>query len=1347
MKNMARHGFLNIVHLATIILSLFTQSTFALNLRIVDTHDGLSSMFVMSLYQDEMGHIWAGTYNGVSILEGNNSNVMPARGRAFYLLKGNVIEGIQGGRKGHLWFHSNFCLVHWDANRREIQKFSEIYGNYRFAVSPNDEVIAVSQERGLQYYNGRNNSFQPFSISNLKYGDIQAMAIDDNHRWFVMSRNNLYETEIIQANDGTCTFRHIRQHECEDHVRWARIDGEDIFFIDEKDMLYHGTLHDFKPRKLFPVGQFIQKRGKIKSVVHYGNDIVIGFGIDGVLRMHPKQEGTNTEWEETELAVNSGVFDIKYDKRQKILWVATDGEGIKYFADEPYDIRTESFQQLPYTVSTPGRALQKDRNGDLWVATKGDGLLCYVNYNPETGATSQVRNYTTENSPLLHNSVYCMKEGKNGIIWMGSDGKGINYYIPSQRKMGVLDVGGNDVDNIHGLTEIDNELWAAAWGHGVFRIQLQWEGDVPKASSIKQLLYEPGHWELAQFMAVEADGGYIWATGRENGVTRIDRKTLKSKTIHFEEPRLNVINDVVSLNTQKPEGILFATSAGLLMQPRDLTRPFVNLNEGLGIASQPMRSIIYTKNRHIWFCTPHTLVLGNTETANSNQYRIGDGIYVNEFVEGATFYDREEDIKYFGGTGGFVVVSPLREKPKEYTPEIVFHEIVFSTGDMQILPIVGTKPIEIAYNNNYFSIRYDAIDYLNANNYSFEYRLGTNDWIGNGHNRSISFVNQSPGNYDLQVRYRKGNYISPAFELKISVLPPWWQSWFMMLVYVLAILALVAYLIYRYARKQRRRQQYAMQRMNEQHREEVYESKLRFFTNITHEFSTPLTLISGPCQRILDTPGASQAIKDYATLIQNSSIRLNDLIQQLIEFRRIDTGNRVMRITETAVTKRLIDTAISFNLEAEKNHIKYKVNAQPNLTWPTDSNAFTTICINLISNAFKYVEANGDITVRLHTTDDDQLQLIVSNSGPGISQEQIDQMFNRYAILKVLEDTTQSRGFARNGLGLAITQGLIKGLEGTIQVKGEENLTTFTVTLPRQQVSHETLQTGGYVPQHHIEETVMDEESNPSSIDKSRSTILVVDDNREMTWLLNEILQKDYNVVTHTDPETAMGDFRKSRIDLVISDIVMEPFDGIELCRRIKENKLTNHIPVILLSSRQNKDTQVATANVGAEAFVSKPFDVNYLRSVVKNLLKRNQALEDYYNSSLSAFDIVDGKHLHREDKEFMDKMAKVIEANITNPGLTTQLLAKEMGIGLRNIYRRMATFTDLTPKDLIREARLERARILLTKTSMNAEEVCYQAGFGNRGTFYRLFAAKYGCSPGQYHEEQIKKAKDKLKK
>ena len=1333
-----------------ILLSLIPQSVVPITKRTVTSQDGLSSMFVMSLIQDSIGYIWAGTYNGISILEGNNSHVIDLHGRIFSQLNGHVVEGIQYAGLGEMWFHSNFGLTYWKAPESSFKCFPEINSIYSYSVSPHNEVIVASQERGLLYYNARNKQFQPFEFKNLKYIDVLAMNIDGQHLWHVLTRQCMYSVTISEDNEGNIQLKDCKQTNFNQAaIRQASIDGDHYFCIDNEHNLYLGSLNGGQPKRLFQLSRNLQQRGDISAIIRYGKDVAIGFATSGVVLMHNTGNSGSSVWEETPLDIQSGVFDLKYDSRQDILWAATDGEGICYFFNAPTEIRTQTLLNLPFSTSAPVRAIQKDKNGDLWVATKGDGLIRFQNYNPKDGSSTAVVNLNRANSPLLHNSVYCLAEGKNGIIWMGTDGNGVNYYLPGQRKMGTLTFPDLPMYNVHGITEADSRLWVATWGHGAYCIELNWQGDTPVARQVHQLLYDPAHWELGQFLAVQADGHNVWLASRENGITQIEGKNLTTNTIHFNPQRLSAINDVVTLNTQSPQGIICATSAGLILQPRNLGEAHMNLSDSIGIVPEPVRAVIYDKNHDIWFSSPHSLTVFNMQTQTRKDFGFGNEIGVSEFVEGAAFYDSAHDIKYFGGTNGFVVVRPCQGQMPDIHPEVLFHDILLPKGDLLVKSLVDDALLELSYDNNTFTVKYDAIDYINAADYRYEYQLKgvSSDWIPNGHSHSISFSHLHPGRYTLQVRYRKGTYVSPVYELHFRILPPWWLSWPMKLLFWLLILATATGAAYMYVRRQRQRQQHTIDSMNEHHREEVYESKLRFFTNLTHEFSTPLTLISGPCQRILDMNGIPEQVKEYASIIRHSSLRLNNLIQQIIEYRRIDTGNREMHIAEENITDRLAEIITLFTVEAEKSGIIYKAKIQPDIIWPTDTNAFTTIAINLISNAFKYVQDQGEIHAQLCITENDRLQLTVCNSGRGISQEEIERMFNRYIILEDLEDSSQKRGFARNGLGLAIVKGLVERLSGEIDVKGEPNLTTFTVTLPRLEVNTgQTMQSTTYTAIPDIDEAQLRNNEETPRIDPSRATVLVVDDDPEMLWFLKDILQERYNVLSYTDPTEALKASHTTHIDLILSDIIMTPIDGIELCRSIKAQSTTSHVPVILLSSDQSDNTRRATAEAGAELFVSKPFDLEYFRSVVQNQLKRNTVLKEYFNSSLSAFQLVEGKQLHQEEKEMLDRLTKLINDNLENPELSSQFIAKEMGIGLRNIYRKLGNITSLTPKEMIREARLERARQLLVQTSMSMEEVCFKAGFNNRGTFYKLFSTKFGCTPKQYHEQALNEAKEKFK-
>ena len=1324
----------------------------AVNLRSVNSRNGLSSMFVFSLHQDSIGFIWAGTYNGVSILEGYNSSVAETGMSGLRRLSGSIVEEIQDGKEGHIWIHSNFAFCCWNISDGELSQFPEINGSYKFAVSPEDEVVVCSRERGLMYYNKKSDQFTPFSFQNLRYSEILYMHIDNRHRWIVVTHTHTIIVHIKEQEDGSLEFEAESEHAHPmGRLRYAKYNGGDMFYVTEGNQMFTSDLYGKKAQLQLTLSDNLISRGDVSAIVRHKKHFIIGFYSGGAFQLTPTTDGTKEE----SLGVTCGVFDIRRDIRQDIVWMATDGEGIQYYANEDYTLHNELFSQLPFVVSKPVRSLVKDKNGDMLMATKGDGIIIYRQYQPGQ-ATTQIDHYQTSNSPLLHNNIYCLVQSPHGIIWIGSDGNGVNYYDPQTRQFGTLPIGNIPIGNIHDLTEVDNELWLATSGRGVFRLKLAWQDQYPTILESEQMLYDAESFSASQFLSACVMGGKVWFGNRENGLVCIDRKTLKSQRIYFNSMRQDAVNDVVNVTGVPGHGIICSTSGGIFFQP---TKPdgspggdFVNTSDSLAFIAQPIRSTLTVGTNEVWGSAADFLFLSFPKKKSIKRFTNSDMLHVEEFVEGACFYDEATGTKYFGGTNGFVAVSPRLGNSTSFTPPLYFTCIVHSSeGEFNARLFFITKQMQLSHEQNYFSIRFTPIDYVEAEDYIFEYRMksGKEHWTDYGHRREVTFTGLAPGKYTMQVRYRKGAYISPVYEAHFEILPPWWLSWPMVSLYWLIILAAIAYLIYRYIRRQRRRQQYMIERMNEQHREEVYESKLRFFTNITHEFSTPLTLISGPCQRILDMAGINPLIKDYASIIQHSSNRLNELIQQLIEYRRIDTGNRKMQISEINITTRLSEIVSTFTVESEKADIDYKADIQPDLKWPTDANAFTTIAINLISNAFKYVPDHGSIHIDMHETENNQLQLTVSNSGRGISQEQIDRMFNRYIILEDLENSKFARGFARNGLGLAITQGLVKGLNGKIDVEGELNQTTFTVVLPLLEINTETpAPATGYTAVHIAEDDIYPEQPAMAQSDAAnKPNILVVDDDKEMVWFLTDVLREQYNILSFTNPEEAYLAFRQKRIDLVLSDVIMKPFDGIELCRRIKGDHTTSHIPVVLLSSSQSEDMRRITADAGAELFISKPFDLEYFRTIVRNQLKRNTMLKDYFNSTLSAFEVVDGKHLHHEDKVFLDRIYRIVDDNLRNPDLSTQFIAKEVGVGLRNLYRKLEDITDLTPKDMIREARLERARQLLTKTEMSMEEVCYEAGFGNRGTFYKLFAAKFGCTPKQYHDQMIAEAKGKLNK
>ena len=515
------------------------------------------------------------------------------------------------------------------------------------------------------------------------------------------------------------------------------------------------------------------------------------------------------------------------------------------------------------------------------------------------------------------------------------------------------------------------------------------------------------------------------------------------------------------------------------------------------------------------------------------------------------------------------------------------------------------------------------------------------------------------------------------------------------------------------------------------------------FTNITHEFCTPLTLIQGPCEKILTHKETDIYTHRYAKMIQQNVEKLNGLIVELLEFRRVETENKMLSIQPQPVSEKLRDIAESFGDMAENREMNYCLDIAPELTWNTDLSCFNKIAGNLISNAFKYTPDKGNISVTLYTKNE-RLILKIANTGKGITPENLGKIFDRYKILDSVEMNGKN---SRNGLGLAICKNMVTLLEGDINIESTPGeLTTFTVSLPSLPPNGQEVPQTAYeaaspsIPTEEVQELP---EKYTQEFDANKQTVMVIDDDPSMLWFVSEIFTEKYNVLSFNNAQKALDSLEQRQPDLIISDVMMPDIDGLSFTSTIKQHKLWSHIPLILLSALHHEDDQVKGLESGADAYVTKPFNVKYLEKMVYHLIRREENLKEYYSSALSTFTWKEGSCLHKEEQEFLEKMTEVIEKNLANPDLQVELLSKEMGYSSRQFYRKLKPLTDKSPADIIKEYRLSTAERLLVSSNFTIEELMDRTGFTNRSTFYKAFSQRYGMPPRQYCEQQKKNVKE----
>lgn len=512
-------------------------------------------------------------------------------------------------------------------------------------------------------------------------------------------------------------------------------------------------------------------------------------------------------------------------------------------------------------------------------------------------------------------------------------------------------------------------------------------------------------------------------------------------------------------------------------------------------------------------------------------------------------------------------------------------------------------------------------------------------------------------------------------------------------------------------------------------RERIYESKMDFFTDIAHEFCTPLTLISGPCNLILNQKNVDPSVAKYTNVISRNAKRMNSLISDLMDFKQMESGYKQPEIAELNVSDiadRVTD-AFKINVSGIEIVKRYGVD----IVWNSDEKFLTTILVNLVSNAVKYSPDGKSVKVEIYVSDEN-LIIKVINEGKGISREDIDNIFNRFAVL---ENYGKQKGWTQNGLGLAITASMVKLLSGTIGVKSIPGDTTvFTVNLPY--LKTEAMKIAST---YDMNDSIVREFVSPGiqyMHKEGRPTVGIIDDNPEMLWLICDILSDEYNVLQIKDSNEAMEILLKNHTDIILCDIMMERIDGIKLTELLKSDKNISHIPLIIISAIHDIEIQTEAINAGAELYITKPFDNKYLKTTIKRLLNRKEDLKDYFASPLSAYELDMGKLQHAEHRKFLKKIYTIINKNIQNENLSSDLIANELNISTRSLYRKVKEITDKSLLEVIHDGRLLVAENLLLKSKFSINEIVFKSGFSSRTSFYRVFTKKHGYNPKDFVEK-----------
>ena len=1340
------------VFICLCILNLLIYNASAYNLKQIADKEYMSNSSITSLCQDERGLMWIGTCDGLNIYDGQEIEEFKIRDKEDYL-SGNLIDNIVYTGEDIYWIQTYYGLNRLDRRTNAITHYNEFQKLFFMNKDNNGNLFIIQDSNCIYYYHKKEGVFRKINITGIPISDIVDFFIDATNRmWVVMKGyNRCYDIQQEPTSGDITLLPQKTGLIYRTSLIYCFNDAESLYYIDKDYNFYAFHIPTQKNEFIANLEKEIQTRGKVSSIVHYHDSFFVGFLMDGILLLE-KQKNTS-HYRIQPLPVNSGVFCLKKDRFQDIVWIGTDGQGVYLYSNPLYSIKSVVLGNYTEKIERPVRALLQDDERTFWVGTKGNGILKIYDYEVDKNLSDcRAEVLTTSNSALGSNAVYCFARSHRNLLWIGEE-EGLTYYSYREKRIKRLPVriGNEEFKYIHDIYETaDSELWLASVGMGVVRARIAGTPDNPLIVDAQRYIINDGELGSNYFFTIYAENEANLLFGNKGyGVFRFNKTTNGLEPVSTHKYENMTLNNILAISKDSSNNYLFGTSYGLIKYTSETSYQLFNAKNGF--LNNTVHAILKNSPDNFWLSTNLGLINFDTKRNVFRSYGFSDGLKVVEFSDGAAFRDPDTGTLFFGGINGFVAIRADGRPEQLYMPPVYFDKLSifgkqYNLGEF-LTRKEETEVLNLQYDQNFFSVSFASVDYLNGNNCTYFYKLkGLSDqWVNNGSESAVSFTNMAPGEYTLLVKYYNSVFDkeSDVYSLVIRIGDPWYASWWAYLIYALCLLLLAGLLIRSFILRSKRKKQELLNEIEKRHQKNVFESKLRFFTNIAHEFCTPLTLIYGPCGRILSSKGLSKFVADYVQMIQTNAERLNNLIHELIEFRRIETGSREVRVESLNVSSIMKGIAKTFVEMAKSRNITFLSKIPEQVMWNSDKGFLNTIIINLISNAFKYTPEGQGIKIELDTTEENVLILRVANEGSSIKEKDFQYIFNRYAILDNFENQDE-RNFSRNGLGLAISYNMAKLLNGTLKVENtSDGWVMFTLTLPMMELTtgmQEIKQaTAEYIPKIDTQPIL---KLPQYEFDKMRPTLLVVDDEIEMLWFIGEIFSGDFNVVTLQDPERLDQVMNEVYPNVIICDVMMPGVGGIELTQRIKSVKETAHIPIIIVSGRHEMEQQMAALSAGAEMYITKPFSAEYLRISVCQVMERKEILKNYFSSPISSFEKSDGKLTHKESKKFLQSVLKIINDNITNKELTPRYIADRLAISPRSLYRKMEEIGEDSPTDLIKECRLHIAKDLLLTTKKTIDEIVFDSGFSNKVTFFKAFREKYDCTPKEFRMKQLEEVK-----
>lgn len=1265
-------------------------------------NNGLINNAINCLYEDKNKNIWIGTWDGLSIYNGRDFINLRYNGENQNSLSSNIIRQITEDNKNYIWISTDFGINRINPFTQKIERF--YLGNERNHVKKenefkimidNDLIYAYSEQTGLHKWDEILNTFYPIQknlppsnkieISNNtlyfidKYGKFQVYSISDTLREDKFSKL-IKLKDIPLLNDFFVVDRYI-----------VLITPQTYFIHDTKgsDNVY----------------SYPKKKEDIVINILTKNDNIYVFFKDGNILELNIESGTQkiVQYAYSDISIFTSLFGS-----QNILWLGTDGKGLIKIYENKTNFNTVN-------TNYPVRDFEEYK-GNILFATKGGGVGFYDKQN------NVINHYLTKEDGLIDNAVYALKKNHLGDVFIGTEGYGLNV-LRSNGKLETIELPTREAQfkSIYSivLDESTNTLWLGTAGYGLIKIKYALFKDKYYAKSIAHYQNNlPNNTIYA--LLLDKENNKVWIGTRGAGLFNLN---LTDDSI--SPVKQNILHEDILSLSKKEDLLWIGTSYGLntmkINQKNDKDEEFHKHS----IASTTIHGILFGEEQDSWLSTNNGLFRIYDTSGKVEQFTISDGLQNNEFSDGAYFKDSNKEL-FFGGVSGFNHFNPENIVLSNYQPEIALADLKLFNKSVNINDRIVNQTLTLSYNEKFATLDFISKDLIDTKNCKYKYRFKelTTDWIDNGLNSTISISNFPAGKYHLEVEATNsdGIWTTNSYHLKLIILPPFWLSTYAFLIYFLILLGL-SYLTYKIINNRiKLNREILLNKIEHEHEKKIHESRINFFTNIAHEFFTPLTLIFTPAQYLLENMRLDLESKRYIQLIKNNASRMQRLISELMEFRKVE-AEHIPLIFEVIHLKSFVDTIIkSFEKFKEENKIDLKCKYLNGENIISDKNSLEKIIYNLLSNALKYTPIFGYIHLTINVLDD-CVYIDIKNSGKGLSEDKIDKIFHQF---NVFDNETQFGISKPTGIGLSYTKNLVELLGGKITITSEINsYVNVSISIPSKKLDN--------VQNENRQETIPQERL---IISNKYEKILIVEDNVEIQNLIVSILDNHYEIFKAKDGQEALSILESNSVDLVITDILMGYYDGKDLIKKLKEDNLLKHLPIIVISAKTTIEDQMNILDLGADYYITKPFDPQHLKTIIKNILTKYNILKDYYRSSISTISTRNANITHIKEEKDLKQIISIIEAHLESNKLDALEIASLLGVSKATLYRKIKDLLNDTPNGLIKKVRLKKAAQLLVTSTLTVEAIRIKVGFQNKSYFYREFDKEYHMTPLEYREK-----------